>query len=370
MINVHGEMMKLGIITFHFVNNFGGLLQTYALYHTIHEKIGMEVELIDYRNWFIRFTDTVRLFPITKNRKAFVSGLKSFRQRIERKKRFNAFLHTEFVMSKMYRSSIAMKMNPPKNDKYICGSDQIWNPIITGGVVSAYYLEFVNDSTKTCAYAPSFGTGNIPAFFQKRIKKKLENIGMLSVREKSSKADVKAWTGRGAERLIDPTFLMDATRWRKVEKCNIELPEHYILVYIMQSNYNIYEHVANIRAEFNLPVVDISRYGYNPGCVDDTLIGIGCSEFLHLFDHADIVCTNSYHGLVFSLIFGKRLFLVPSQNFAMRMENLLDLLKIKGFDMSSSNEIRELKYDKDALEDIVKLEREKALSYLRKFIER
>lgn len=59
--------MKIGIITFHFVNNFGGALQAYALRRTISEKCNVEAEIIDYRNWFIRLTDRVRLFPISTN---------------------------------------------------------------------------------------------------------------------------------------------------------------------------------------------------------------------------------------------------------------------------------------------------------------
>ncbi len=64
--------MKVDIITFHFVNNFGSALQTY-----IDKTFNAEVEIIGYKNGFIKLTDTVRLFPITKSIKQFFTGIVS-----------------------------------------------------------------------------------------------------------------------------------------------------------------------------------------------------------------------------------------------------------------------------------------------------
>lgn len=39
--------MKVGVVTFHFVNNFGGALQAYALSHTVGKICNAETEIID-----------------------------------------------------------------------------------------------------------------------------------------------------------------------------------------------------------------------------------------------------------------------------------------------------------------------------------
>lgn len=360
--------MKIGIITFHFVNNFGGALQAYALQEVLQEEFKAETEVIDYRNWFICFTDFVRLFPVTRNKKAMLSGLCTFSRRWERRKNFKKFLKDNFHFSCKYTSFIKLKLKPPVYDRYICGSDQIWNPIITCGVAKPYFLSFVKDNRKKCAYAPSFGTGHIAGHFIKKMKKELVEIEYLSIREKQGISQIREWTGREVDTFIDPTFLLGQEKWRETAEYNVKTPKHYILVYIMQSDYKVYDYVKQIKEKYSLPVVDISRYGYNPGYIDQTVIGIGPAQFLALFDKADIVCTNSYHGLIFSLIFEKKLYLIPSKSFALRMINLLDILKIDSKGICDSDYIEELKYDSSEVDKAIEKERDKALGYLNEFI--
>lgn len=153
--------MKVGIITFHFVNNFGGALQAYALRRVVAEQCNAEAEIIDYKNWFIRLTDSIRMLPITRNFQELKSGLKTMEMRFERKKKFNLFINKNIKLTRKYSSHLSLSINPPSDDKYICGSDQIWNPFLTMGVSSNYYLKFESDPKNKISYAPSFGTDGI-----------------------------------------------------------------------------------------------------------------------------------------------------------------------------------------------------------------
>ncbi|MCQ2518975.1 MAG: polysaccharide pyruvyl transferase family protein [Lachnospiraceae bacterium] len=361
--------MKIGLITFHFVNNFGGALQTYSLQKYIKNNFNVDsVHVIDYRNWFIRFTDTVRLFPITKNKKAFISGLKTMGQRLHRKKKFDSFLKENVLLSKKYRSSIGLKLCPPKYDGFVCGSDQIWNPIITGGVTPAYYLSFVKNRNRVCSYAPSFGTSKISPIFEKKMKKYISSIGKLSVREHQAALTIDEWLDVCPTELIDPTFLIENETWDEISHINVKLPEHYILIYVMQSNYKIYDYAKQIMDIYNLPVVDISRYGYNPGYISQTLIDVGPSEFIYLFKNADIVCTNSYHGLAYSLIFRKKLYLLPCKSFSARIMNLLDLLQIDKSSVCDEDSVNELIYNPAYVEEVISKKKEEAYIYLNDFI--
>ncbi|MDE7251835.1 MAG: polysaccharide pyruvyl transferase family protein [Acetatifactor sp.] len=360
--------MKIGIVTFHFVNNFGGALQAYALKTYLEDELHVDVSVINYENAFIRFTDAVRVFPITKNAGAFWAGIKTFSQRINRNKRFKIFREKHLNLTQRFFTNFGLKRSRLGIDKYICGSDQIWNPIITGGVDPVYYLDFVKDPQNTCAYAPSFGTKQISKLFSGKMAKRIGKIGRLSVRERRSCAQIADWTGRTPKDLIDPTFLISPEKWGKIAEYQGELPERYILVYIMQANYSVYEFVSQLKEKYQLKVVDISRYGYKPGYVDKTVIGIGPAEFVALFKNAEMVCTNSYHGLAFSLIFGKKMFLVPSKNFALRMMNLLEILDIDANGLFESDVLTEIQYDYEAVEKLMRKEREKSFEYLNDFI--
>lgn len=362
--------MKVGIVTYHFVNNFGGALQAYALQRAVKDNFDVEdVQIIDYRNWFIRFTDTVRLFPITTNPKTILSGLKTMNKRFGRKKCFKDFLASNVHQSKFYGSSASLKKNPPALDKFICGSDQIWNPMITMGIAPAYFLDFVADDNNKCAYAPSFGKTEMPEKYQPKVAELVNKIPYLSVREREGVECIKNYTDREFRQMIDPTFLIAPEEWKKVAHYDRKLPEKYILVYIMQANDSIYDYVKELKAKYNLPVIDISRYGYNPGFVDETIIDIGPAEFLELFNKATITCTNSYHGLVFSLIFRKQVFFVPSKKFAIRMQNLFDILGIDRTEIFAHfNVPTEVQYDADKMYEVIEQRRAKSIAYLSDFL--
>lgn len=355
--------MKVDIITFHFVNNFGGALQAYALQRAISEYFNTECEVINYKNWFISFTDTVRLFPITSNLKEIIAGFKTMKLRFKRIRLFSEFISSKCKLTKSYRNYATLIFDPPVADKYVCGSDQIWNPMLTMGVSRGYFLRFVADSNNRIAYAPSFGTDRIPEVFKKVIKKYLEGMGHLSIREEAGEKLIKQLTGRHAEQLIDPTFLVDKCDWEKLGD-NPRSGEEYILLYIMQRDMEVYEYARKIKEQMGIRLIEISRYGYNPGFVDECLINVGPAEFLGLFRDAKYVCTNSYHGLAYSIIFEKEFCLIPCKRFRARINNLLKLLHIETADENGYNGRLTATYDKEFVRNTIIDERQKAIGYL------
>ena len=255
-------------------------------------------------------------------------------------------------------------MPPPNDDKYICGSDQIWNPFLTMGVCSNYFLKFESDSSNKIAYAPSFGTDGIATRYEKKISKYIESIGYLSVREKSGQELIKRLTGRDAQRLIDPTFLLSRKEWEQVGENPLKSDEPYILLYIMQRDMEVYEYAKKVKERMGIKLVEISRYGYQPGFVDEILIDVGPAEFLGLFRDAAYVCTNSYHGLAYSIIFEKEFCLIPCKRFKARINNMLDLLHI---DVAADNKDWDkmtADYDKEYVCKIIQEEKDKAVKFL------
>lgn len=358
--------MRVGIITFHFVNNFGGVLQAYALRRALEKECGIDAEIIDYRNWFIRLTDRIRLLPISTNVKEIVSGLRTFSERKGRRFKFGTFTKQSNRMSRKYISSRQLKAHPPGDDKYICGSDQIWNPVLTMGVVPCYFLDFEKEPNNKIAYAPSFGTDRISKRIRKCIQKYIQGIGHLSVREQSGQQLIHEITGLNPERLIDPTFLLGKKEWSELGENPLRSAEPYILLYIMQRDEEVYRYAKRVKQQKGIRLVEISRYGYQPGFVDEILVDVGPKEFLGLFRDATYVCTNSYHGLAYSIIFEKDFCLIPCKRFTARINNMLDLLRIDAkVGNTDKRETLMARYDAEYVKNAIAEEREKAIQYLK-----
>ncbi len=358
------EKLKVARITFHFVNNFGGALQAYALQEALEKNCDVEAEIIDYRNGFIEFTDFVRLFPVTKNRGEIKSGLRTMKARIGRICKFRNFREKKMHCTEKPYHHFQLKLHAPQADAYICGSDQIWNPFLTMGVKGAYYLDFVDASKKRIAYAPSFGKSQLHPMFTKKVKKHLDAMDAISVRETTGIQIVEKILGKKPEKLIDPTFLLTREEWEEAAADGKER-EPYMILYIMQSDKEMYEYARRLKEQLGLRVVEISRYGYNPGFIDETLVDVGPAEFLGLIKNAAYVCTNSYHGFIFSLMFEKSFSLVPCKRFRTRIYNLADMLSIQ-LEIEESQEVTETIYDPVQVKAKIAQERKKALNWLQR----
>lgn len=358
--------MKIGIVTFHFVNNFGGALQAYAL-KSACESLGTEAHLIDYRQWFIRFTDMVRMFPITKNPKVIISGLRTMGKRIGRRRRFAAFRQEFLSCGQTYYYSRAIEKDPPGYDRYICGSDQIWNSFITCGLSRAYFLTFEPDRSNKFAYAPSFGSSDVPVKVFKRMAAYISALGAVSVREKEGVDIVGKMTGKRPPQLIDPSFLIPRDEWGNLaDRSGYKPPfERYILVYIMQKDDNVYEYARRLKEKYDIPVIEIGRYGYKAQFVDECVVDLGPLEFVSLFRHATHVCTNSYHGIIFSIIFEKKLCIIPCKRFTSRIDSLLELV---GIHLSGNPDDLDLDvvYDRDSARLMIEEHKREAFEYLRR----
>lgn len=355
--------MKTAITTFHFVNNFGGVLQAYAIQQAVRQYCDCEAQIIDYHNGFISLTDALRILPLSPRPKEIVTGIRTLPDRFGRLSKFESFRKQEMHLTSVRYNHARLKREAPDADVYICGSDQIWNPVLTFGVDSTYYLDFASDGSKKVAFAPSFGSARPPKVFQKKTRCLLQNLDAISVREKTGKELLSHLTDQPVELLIDPTFLLDKAHWESMMSEN-PARQPYILLYIMQSDTTMYDYVRAIKQKLGLHVVEISRYGFNPGFVDETLVDVGPQEFLSLFRHADYICTNSYHGLIFSLIFEKQFCLVPCKRFQARIYHLAEMLSVE-IESEGVGHVGNTSYDLETVRERIHMERTHAIDWLK-----
>ena len=162
-------MKKVGILTEHRARNYGSCLQAYALQRTISE-MGYETEIVDYRPKAIEETFGIFIVSLYKQAKSSISSLVKFfinfivlsPFRIKREINFYHFRKHRFHLTKckfpVFTKEVEQALD---HDMYVCGSDQIWNPIITNGLDPMYFANPLKEKASTMSYAASIGIKDI-----------------------------------------------------------------------------------------------------------------------------------------------------------------------------------------------------------------
>lgn len=342
--------MDFNIITFHRALNHGAVLQAYALQNYI-EQLGFDAGIYDY-------------CPSVENRYAGMKGklfkiLRCLNEKDynEKEKRFSDFVENRLHIN-----------NNETPKVFLAGSDQVWN---TGtSMVPMYFLRFVGQNVIKASYAASMGSSKIAAENLKRIGKYLETFDYISVREKGVKESLSGLTDKEISVNIDPTFLLDKADWRLLEKEVPDVPDNYILVYVMHYSRNVNALLKWLRKETGAKIVVIDGQGAIQGKLtslvihDKAIHDAGPEEFLWLIDHAQSVVTSSFHGTAFSIIFNKEFYSIVNPKAPSRLENLLNMLDLPMVSESAERFIRNVGIEWSNVESIISLERNKAKKYL------
>ena len=207
----------------------------------------------------------------------------------------------------------------------ICGSDQVWNPDITGRDLS-YFLNFCDENTKRVAYAPSFGISEFSADFSEAIRGDLEKFHALSVREAPGQTLLLDLLGKDVPLVCDPTLLMDAGEWSQVEKPHPAGEGEYILYYTIRSSGTLWNRCKAFAREKGLKIVAV---GGNPlkqwreknGNIRYA-VDISPEQWLYLVHHARYVFTNSFHGTAFSINYRRDFYVEFSSLTNSRLEQI------------------------------------------------
>ena len=270
---------------------------------------------------------------------------------------------SKYVLHKdLWNDEINNKISESYN-YFISGSDQIWNP--NSPFCNRYaFLDFAKKGQKI-AYAPSFGINKLPAEYEKSYKRWIDNIDYLSVREEVGAYIIKELTGRDAEVLVDPTIMLSKDEWLSIaQKPKCYKGKKYILTYFlgkMSEEVNI--KLNKLARENNYEIINLLDK------MDREVYSVDPSEFIWLINNAQLMCTDSFHGVVFSLIM-KTPFVVLNRidqfgSMNSRIDNLLKLFnKEERYEMSIDNKDI-FSMDFSNVDSIMDIERKKAYRYLR-----
>lgn len=321
--------MRVGILTFHAANGFGAVLQTYAMCRTL-EELGCVPCIIDYRPAFFSSPPQSagqRLLWTSKKvlQKLWQRRLWTALGNVLRRRQFDRF-RRDFLPTtdRVYWNAEELRADPPDVDVCVCGSDQIWNLNFWDGRVNpSFFLDFAPRGIRRVAYAPSIGGVVFPENCREAIAALLNEFAALSGRENDIVAVIKQLTGRDAPMVLDPSLLV--ADYSPVMRRPKRPPKRYIAVYPLDYSQQFVDCVQRVKTLLRLPVVNIGAK-HLPGA-DIQHNTLGPSEWLGWMRDASFVCTNSFHGTAYSLIFRRNFlafsFLIhPVAN--ARMENILE----------------------------------------------
>lgn len=371
--------MKVGILTYHNTMNYGAALQTYAMQEALR-GMGMDAEIIDYTNEYRRGSYSVRKRFLKELRHGHAFNafktLTAMPMIINRTKNFAAFYQSNLWKStSVYNSMKSIKENPPDYDVYLAGSDQIWN-YRNNGADFNYMLDFVSDKSKTVSYASSFGVDTIPERLKEKYAEHLNKIRAISVREKIGANLVNQLTGRKAEIVLDPVFLLEKNRWYELVQ-KTDIPKYpYILVYTSKPEY--FSKFQDRMRQFcdKLNIIQIgSAFLLSDLFRKNTRVrsSVRPEQFLGYIKNAEIILTSSFHGTALSILMNKPfiVFLSGDKGRDARIVELLSSLNLSDrvFDLQMSTDVFERGIDYTLVNEKISVSRQQSIGFLRNILE-
>ena len=291
--------MKIGILTQHFLLNYGGIIQNFALQQVLlklgHEPLTFEHDTCYSRTrWLLRTAKQILktrslkglpVYPVYQGR----VGNKNF---------------IKFVL-KNIRSVTVKDFTPDLTQKYgldayIVGSDQVWRPAFNlGPRLGNMFLDFADENVKKLSYAASFGCKEWEYTEEQELQcgKLAKRFDAISVREASGVDLCKEHFGVDATLVLDPTLLLNKEDYGKV--CHdVPKKEKHIFVYSLVVSEGVLAVAEKVAEAMGLSII-VKQAGRKVK-KEDTI-----EDWFAEFRDADYVVTDSFHGMVFSIIFNK-----------------------------------------------------------------
>lgn len=355
--------MKTITVTLHRANNYGAVLQAYAL-QQVQESIGYENKLLDYYDNPPLFSNCSCKHPI-RYLKNIVLNIITFLHIKKVKKfaqKFEEFRAKYLKETQRYDTVEQLLENPPEADCYITGSDQVWN--LNDPYFKFHYLDFGKKSIIKYSYAASMSDFFLGEDEKKYIKERLTNFKSISVREESVCKYIQDFTELKCQCNLDPVFLLDKETWKHFEKKpQIETP--YILCYAVIGNPELQCIVNKIKRFANLPVVLLQCSAIKHIKADKYVFDADPQEFLGLINHATYVITTSFHGTALSIILEKNFYTVIKSSLSERMTDLLKLLNLSDRVLTDAKQISLEAIDYSKVRMVLADEIESAIEYLK-----
>lgn len=346
--------MRIALVTIHNSTNYGAVLQAYATQRVL-SKYG-SVVVIDYDNRFLaRQMRLIRFDASFHGLLKLAHDILRIPSRVRLLRKFYAFFKSKLLLSSKLRGVSLYNGDAGFFDVYVCGSDQIWNPLViseSGEIDEIYFLDFAPEGSKKISYASSIGHHKfLKSEETKKISTLLHDFTAISLRESDGVEMIANILPRKDVRhVLDPTLLLDAREWLDLMKCDYKVPSgKYILVYTVPRSSLMVSAINYYRENLGLKVVGIDPMLRPIADFDLHLKDVGPEEFVNLFSGAEFIITDSFHGACFSINFGKPFVLVSPGVRSNRMASLFNVLHLNHRLVTTESDFPKINFSNDDL---------------------
>lgn len=309
----------IGVCIKYFHHNYGGMLQAYATVAML-EEMGIDYELIRYKKVW-NAVGIIKALPRLLNSVLLNDKYESLKKKMGlkmhpefaannqiRMNAFQKFQESHFTkLSPIYEGYESLSSESQKYSVVLTGSDQLWSP---SGLPTNYYnLQFVPDHIRKVSWSSSFGVSNIPWYQKKRTTDYLKRMDYISMRENRGAQIVQELSNREVPVLMDPVLVFGKEQWNNlVPEMSVQYDD-YIFCYFLGDNQEHREAAKKLAEETGRKIVTL-RHMDQYVSADETFgdyapYDVSPDLFLNILRNASAVCTDSFHGMVFSVIYEK-----------------------------------------------------------------
>jgi len=341
---------RVAIVSCYFKNNYGSMLQAYATQKVLDNNniLNETINIANNKDFsngkkkyylsqifnfgFIKSKFGMVKLKIDKKLNKELGNNISIRDKKYKEFEKNFHLTSEFSTYKELNTFVTMRYSD-----VIVGSDQLWLPV---NVVADYYtLNWVPDKINKISYATSFGISKVPDKYRNLYKSFLSRIEHVSVREEAGVRLVNELAMKDAKLVCDPTLLLTKEEWDEIVPKKRIIAEKYILCYFLGNSIEYRKFAERLKEKTGYIIVSLNHADeyvkYSDVFADKTPYDIGPGDWINLIQNAEYICTDSFHGTVFSLINNKKFFTFRRFNNKNKMstnsriESLFEIISLK-----------------------------------------
>ncbi len=366
--------MHIAILTQALNNNYGGILQNYAMQDVLrrmgHAPVTIDRHFNQSPNPIKNFGK--RLLQLTRS--SYDSSLLTTKQKATISANQEVFINQNIARTPKLFSQKAFDKYVKKTvfDAYIVGSDQCWRPLYSANIFN-YFLDFLPEYSKAkrLAYAASFGvdTWEFNEEQSLRVSELAKRFNAISVRENSAVALCEEHLGVKASWLLDPTMLLGREGFMKFILPRTE--KNYLLTYFLEASDDVNRLCSSIAEHCFLSssINNLNSNLFHRSTSINRAKNISVEEWLSNIYHADFVATDSFHGAVFAILFNKP-FVVRLNKIRgnARLESLLADFGLMDC-IVESDVIPSLSFDWERINNHLATRQAESMDFLRKALE-
>jgi hypothetical protein len=354
-------MKKIGIVTLFGYNNYGNRLQMYAV-HKVYKRMGLDSEVIRYHKEIPKERFVIRLKILVISMLSLKSHLATSSLKKQRVSNFEKHAKTHYTESESYVNPLAIGSDFHDNYSFFSvGSDQIWGEW-NFDISDFIFLKFA-PLEKRIAFSPSFGSSMIDEKYRKIFTDGLKGFHNLSVREATGAKIVKDFTDKEATVLCDPTMCVSKTEWLSFSNIHKGKPTgKFILTYFLgEKSQKVLNIISQLSKEYE--IVELNSLE------SPKLYAVTPSEWVDYINSASLFLTDSFHGVVFSIIMQTPFAVysrVGGESMQTRITNILEKFKMENRFEIATMDANLFHMDFSGAEENINMEKSKVMAFLEK----